>query len=220
MNALMPHAELATAGAFTTDQAARLIGMPTRAITSWLRGTPPLIASDYEPIEHRRLLSFEGLLEARVVGYLLQNGFKTRRLRQLMQHLRQKSGQRHPLARRDTISTTGDRVFEKDGDKFVNLLNDCYASAELLKGALRGHVEYEGARALYLEPDPRVLPMVRIDPRRAFGRPVVIDGNTAVPTATLAEAAQLEGPEGAADWYGVSPEAVRQAVEFEKRTAA
>lgn len=220
MNAPMPHAELATAGAFTTDQAARLIGVPTRDVTFWLKGPNALIASDYAPVERRHLLSFEGLLEARVVGYLAHNGFKLRRLRQLLRHLREKTGQRHPLARRDAISTTGDRVFEKDGERFVNLLNDCYADAELIKGALRGHVAYDGARALYLEPDPKVLPMVRIDPRRAFGRPIILDGETAVPTATLAEAEMLEGREGAAEWYGVSPEAVRQAVEFEKRTAA
>ncbi len=220
MNAPMPYAELARAGAYTTDQVGRLLGVKTRDIASWLRGATPLISSDYEPIEHRLLISFEGLLEARVVNYLINNEVKTRRLRQLMKQLREKSGQRHPLARRDAISTTGDRVFERDGEKFVNLLNDCYADGELLGAALRGHVAYDGARALYLQPEPNVLPMVRLDPRRAFGRPVVVDEGVAVPTAILVEAADLEGLEGAADWYGVSQDAVRQAVEFERLHAA
>lgn len=220
MNAPMPYSEMATAGAFTTDQVARLLGRETKDVRSWLNGQNPLILSDYEPVEHRRLLSFEGLIEARVVGYLLDSDFKRSRLRSLMQHLRATTGQRHPLARRDAISTTGDRVFERDGERFVNLLNDCYADAVLLRPALKGHVAYEGARALYLEPDPKVFPMVRIDPRRALGRPVVVDGSIAVPTSTLAEAAAQEGSVGAADWYGVSAEAVRQAVEFEKRSAA
>ncbi|WP_374470313.1 hypothetical protein [Phenylobacterium sp.] len=220
MNAPMPYTEMATAGAFTTDQVARLLGVETKEVRSWLQGQAPLILSDYEPVEHRRLLSFEGLIEARVIAYLLESGLGRPRLRGLMQHLRAKTEQRHPLARRDAISTTGDRVFEKDGERFVNLLNDCYADAVLLRPALRGHVAYDGARALYLEPDPKVFPLVRIDPRRAFGRPVVVEGAVAVPTATLAEAATHEGQSGAADWYGVSAEAVRQAVDFEKHSAA
>jgi uncharacterized protein (DUF433 family) len=220
MTAPLPYSEMATAGAFTTDQVARLVGVETRDVLSWLKGDEPLILSDYEPVERRRLLSFEGLLEARVVAYLLGNEFSKRRLRTLMSHLRRATRDRHPLAKRDQISTTGDRVFEKDGDRFVNLLNDCYAEAALLKPALRGYVEFAGTRALFLAPDPKVLPLVRIDPRRAFGRPVVVEGTAAVPTETLAEVAEVEGIAEAADWYGVTEEAVRQAIEFEQRVAA
>jgi uncharacterized protein (DUF433 family) len=219
MNAPMPYTELARSGGFTTDQVARLLDLKARSIAGWLRGAEPLIITDYLPVEHRPLISFEGLLEARVIGYLIDNGFTAARIRTLVKHLRKKTGLRHPLARRGAISTTGDRVFEKDGDRFVNLLNDCYADATLIRPALRGHVEYEGARALYLQPDPKVYPMVRVDPRRAFGRPVVVDDGVAVPTSTLADAAASEGHDEAADWYGVSAEAVRQAVEFEKRVA-
>jgi uncharacterized protein (DUF433 family) len=220
MNAPMPWTRLATAGAFTTEQAARLTGTSARAVAAWLRGEPPLIVSDYAPVEGRRLLSFEGVIEARAVAYLLAEGFKTRRLRALMVRLRERSGQDHPLAWKTAPTTTGDRVFEESEGRLINLLNDCYADPDLMRPALRGRVVFDGARALYLEPEPNVLPLVRIDPQRAFGRPVVVDGAVAVPTTALAEMADEESPSAAAAWFGVSEEAVRQAVAFEHTLAA
>ncbi len=220
MNAPMPWTMLVTAGAFTTDQVAHLTGGTARGVGAWLRGKHPLIISDYEPIEGRRLLSFEGLIEARAIAYLLDQGLTTRRLRTMMAELRRKYGERHPLARKHAITTTGDRVFEEDRGRLINLLNDCYADPDLMRPALRGRVVFEGNRALYLEPEPNVLPMVRIDPQRAFGRPVVVDKGIAVPTTTLAEMAAEDGNANAADWFGVSEDAVRQAVEFEQHLAA
>jgi uncharacterized protein (DUF433 family) len=137
-----------------------------------------------------------------------------------MSVLRTRTELRHPLSRKQAITTTGTTAFEEEDGKYIDLLKECYAHPELIRPALRGRVEFGTSGPLYLEPDPKVFPLVRIDPRRAFGRPVIVEGDVAVPTTTLAEAAGAEGAAGASDWFGVSESAVQQAVDFENRLAA
>jgi len=102
----------------------------------------------------------------------------------------------------------------------VNLANDCYAEPGLMRPALQGKVVFDRGRASHYIPYPAELPHVRIDPRVAFGRPVVVADKRAVPTGKLAGVARTEGLEAAADWYGVPEGDVEQAVAFEARLAA
>lgn len=212
--------ELGRRGAFTTSQVGRLIGVDPRKVASWIDGRPPLIVADFDRIAGRIALSFDALVEARAVAYLLAEGVSSRRLRSLMKTLRKRHGDQHPLARERALVTDGATTYEMDDGKFINLLNDCYASEEIIRPSLAGRVVFKGGRAAWLEPYPAELPLVRIDPQRAFGRPVVVDGRVAVPTETLTKAAETEGVEEAGDWFGVSVDAVEQAVTFEERLAA
>ncbi|MEI9889259.1 MAG: hypothetical protein WDN45_00180 [Caulobacteraceae bacterium] len=218
--------ELGRRGAFTSSQVAVLVGTTPEKVVSWLGGSPPLILSDLPTVAGRIAISFDGLIEARAVAHLLSEGAQQthrltrRRLARVMEVLRQRTGDRHPLARDRDLITNGLAVFELSDGKIINLLNDCYASTDLIGPSLRGRVEFKGGRAAWLEPYPNDLPLVRIEPARAFGRPVVVDMNTTVPTETLASAARADTPAEAADWYGVSEDAVDQAVEFEDRIAA
>lgn len=212
--------ELGRRGAFTTSQVARLVGVEARDVASWIDGNPPLLEPDYDRVAGRLALSFDALVEARAISYLLREGVKRRRLRQLMKTLRMRYSDRHPLARERDLVTDGGTVFELKDERFINLLNDCYASGDIIKPALAGRVIFKGGRAAWLEPYPKDLPLVRVDPRHAFGRPVVVDKGVAVPTETLTTTARQEGIEDAGDWFGVSSEAVHQAVAFEKRIAA
>ncbi len=212
--------ELGRRGAFTTSQVGRLIGVDPQKVASWTDGRPPLIMSDFDRVAGRIALSFDALVEARAVAYLISEGVSSRRLRSLMKLLRQRFTDDHPLARDRALITDGRSVFEWKDQKLIDLLSDCYASEEILRPCLAGRVVFRGGRAAWLEPDPQTLPLVRVDPQRAFGRPVVVDGSIAVPTETLTQAAETEGIEEAGDWFGVSEEAVKQAITFEKRLAA
>jgi uncharacterized protein (DUF433 family)/transcriptional regulator with XRE-family HTH domain len=212
--------ELGRRGAFTTSQVARLIGTEPETIASWLAGRPPLIASNLPQVAGRLAVSFDGLVEARAVSYLLREGIPRRKLARAMAAMRNRWGDPHPLARERSIMTDGASVLEIDGDRIVDLLNDAYVMSEALKPGLSGRVVFKSGRAAWLEPFPKDLPLVRIEPARAFGRPVIVEGKVSVPTSTLADSAKLEGREEAADWFGVSEEAVGQAVEFEHRLAA
>jgi len=212
--------ELGRRGAFTTSQVGRLIGVDPKKVATWISGDPPIIVSDYDRVAGRIALSFDALIEARAIAYLMSEGVSSRRLRSLMKLLRHRFDDPHPLARDRALITDGRSVFERKDQKLIDLLSDCYASEEILRPCLAGRVEFRGGRAAWLEPDPRALPLVRVDPQRAFGRPVVVDGDVAVPTETLKQAADVEGIGEAGDWFGVSEEAVKQAITFEERLAA
>lgn len=221
MSALLPWKNIAKIGGFTTTEVGRLLHRDSSQIASWLRGQPPIIAPDYEPINGRLVLSFPALVEARAVGYFVDEGVKPAAMRRIMEGLRKRTRQRHPLAAAKKFVTDGFRSFEQDGDALINLANDVYAEPTLMKPALHGHVVFDqGGRAVYLQPDPQAFPMVRIDPRHAFGKPVVVDQRRVVTTAALAGSVAADGLEEAAVWYGVSPAAATQAVEFERLLAA
>ena len=212
--------ELGRHGAFTTSQVATLVGATSEQVASWLGGHPPLIQPDLPSVAGRKAVSFEGLIEARAVAYLLKEGVARRRLAALMSVLRSRTNDVHPLARDRDLVTNGWAVYEVSDGKIVNLLNECYASDDIIKPTLSGRVIFRSGRAAWLEPYPSDLPLVRIEPARAFGRPVIVDGGVTVPTETLASSARIEGRAEAADWYGVCEEAVDQAVIFEERIAA
>jgi uncharacterized protein (DUF433 family) len=220
LNVPLQWKDIARDGGFTTTDVAKLLGREPREIASWLRGEPPLIAPDYLPINGRVILSFAALVEARAIAHFVDEGVKLSKLRRILAEFRRRKREAHPLARDEAYVTDGFRLFEKDGDRLINLSNDVYAEPTLMKPALRGHVVYEGGRAAFLEPEPVAAPLVRIDPRHAFGKPVVVDGGRVVTTEALAASVKVEGLEAAAKWYGVSTSAARQALEYERRRAA
>lgn len=220
MNAISPWRIGSHEGAFTTGQVGRLVGRDTAEIAKWTRGSPPLILSDYEPLDGRIVLSFDGLIEARLVSHMLRQGVPLRTLRNVSNRLKTASNPKHPFSMDRKFVSEGFRMFERDGDRLVNLANDCYAEPALMGPALDGKVVFERGRASYYLPYPAELPHVHIDPRVAFGRPVVVADKRAVPTAKLAETARVEGPEATADWFGIPKGDVDQAVSFEERLAA
>ena len=137
-----------------------------------------------------------------------------------MKAMRQRWSDPHPLARERKLTTDGSTVLELQGGKIIDLLTDAYLHPEVLRPALAGRVIFKSGRAAWLEPYPEEMPLVRIDPARAFGRPVVVEDSTAVPTEMLAMSAKVDGLTEAAEWFGVSRGAVTQAVAFEQRIAA
>lgn len=212
--------ELGRRGAFTTTQVAVLLGVEPSRVASWLSGSPPLISTDLPTVAGRLALSFDGLVEARAVNYLLAEGVSRRKLAKAMKAMRQRWSDPHPLARERQLTTDGASVLELKGEKIVDLLTDAYLHPEILRPALSGRVVFESGRAAWLEPYPTEMPLVRIDPARAFGRPVIVEDAAAVPTETLATSAEVDGVGEAADWFGVSEAAVNQAITFERRIAA
>lgn len=212
--------ELGRRGAFTTSQVGRLISADSEKVAAWLSGRPPLIEADLPNVAGRLAISFDGLVEARAIAYLLNEGIPRRKLAKAMEAMRKRYKDPHPLARERSLITDGAAVLEVEGERIIDLLHDAYVLAETIKPGLAGRVVFRSGRAAWLEPFPHDLPLVRIDPSRAFGRPVVVEDEVAIPTGVLSESAKGEGVAGAADWFGVSEEAVGQAVEFEERLAA
>lgn len=220
MNAISPWRVASHEGAFTTGQVGRLVGRDASEIAKWTRGSHPLILSDYEPLEGRIVLSFDALIEARLVSHMLRQGVLLKTLKSVSKRLKVGSITKHPFAMDRKLVSEGFRMFERDGDRLVNLANDCYAEPSLMGPALDGKVVFDRGRASYYLPYPAELPHVRIDPKVAFGRPVVVANKRAIPTAKLADTARLEGADVTADWFGIPAQDVEQAVSFEERLAA
>lgn len=217
---ILPWRQAATQGVYTTGQVARLFGRETREVAQWLRGDPPLIESDYAPVAGRRALSFEGLIEARLISGLLNQNVPLATLRAVSARLRQ-AGHRHPFAEDRAVISDGFRILEVDeAGRLINLLNETYAHPELMRPALVGRVVWRGGVPAMYQPDPEKLPAIRLDPKVAFGRPVVVDSGRVVTTERLAQAALDEGVDAAAEWFCIDPSVVEQAASFEARLAA
>jgi hypothetical protein len=182
IDTVLPWKAMLSAGAFNTVQAARLTGRKPAEVGVWLRGPKPVIAPDYEPVNGRLVLSFEGLIEARVVGYFVDHAVTLRTLREVMERLRRNSGERHPLARDGQYVTDGFRTIKVEDDKLINLANDVYLHPEAVREALKVRSSLRGARD---DADSRAdrSPLIVIDPRIAFGRSVVLENGHAVSTA-------------------------------------
>ena len=217
MNAPLKWSDILLEGGFTTHEVARLLGRSTAEVRSWLTGKNPIIARDYDELNGHHVMSFPALVEARAISYFVENGVPRHALRDTMKGLRAK-GERHPLARDKSFVTDGFRLIEIEGDRLINLANDVYAHVDLMRPALAGRVIFEHGRAATFYPDPET-PLVRIDPRHAVGKPVVVDQGRVVATSALATTAEDEGVDEAADWYGVSHAAAEQALRFEQARA-
>jgi len=222
VNKLRDWRDIGVAGGFTTEDVGRLLGIPPRTLGAWLRGERPLIHPDYEPINGSLILSFDAFVEARAIAHFLEEGVDPARLREIMDGLRRSTGHLHPLASDRKLVTDGFRLLElTDDGRLVNLANEVYAHNDLMKPALVGRIVFEAGKARYFLPDPNEAPLVRVDPRLAFGRPVVFEpGKRVVETAALAATAEDEGLQEAADWFDVTVDAARQALQFERRLAA
>lgn len=219
MNAPLNWADIASAGGFSPRDVARLLHVPVSSVVSWLKGVNPVILPDYEPLNGRPIMSFDALVEARAIAHFAET-LPLPRLREIMKEYRTVTQERHPLSHDKHFVTDKFRLLEVVGDKYVNVVNQVYAEPTLTEPLLRGQVVWDNGAARYFLPDPVNLPLVRVDPRFAFGKPVVVELNRVVTTSALADSANLEGVEEAADWFEVSTNAVQQAQQYEKRLAA
>lgn len=115
--------------------------------------------------------------------------------------------------------TDGKAIFMESTDdenerRILNLMNDNFEMGRIIERSLFDTIFYVDDLANRWQPNPKI-PRVIIDPKIAFGRPVIMD--CWVPTETLYDAYKVEeGTELAAEEFGVDEDAVIQAVKFER----
>lgn len=212
-----------TLGLYTVPMAARLIGADKAKVRSWVDGYSQSNAS---PIIHRQIpriggktaLGFLDLIEARFIRHF-NMWFSPQTIRRVSDKLRDRYDVEHPFAMNNRFRTDGRSIFMESTDdeeerRVLNLMNDNFVMEPVINRSLFDSIFYveDVARAWRpLDATPRVV----INPRIAFGRPVV--DKIWVPTETLANAAFVEGGvEEAAEEYDVEVEDVAQAVRFER----
>lgn len=182
----------ADVAAYTIREAASLAGVSPSTLGTWTRERAlttrrgkrlsPAIIVTPEP----RFLSFTNMVEAHVLAGLRKiRNIQLEKIRIAVRFVDKHFGIKHALAH---------EVFKTDGvDLFIEhldvILNASLDGQSVLQGLLSDHlerVEYDHGRAIRLFPlhrqgAPRT---IVVDPRRAFGRPVL--AGTSVPIVDIA----------------------------------
>jgi hypothetical protein len=214
-------------GFYTVREAARLlnIGQPSK-ITAWLhghrKGAGPIIRRQYVPIEGTQELGFWDLIEVRFVEHFRKQGVSLQALRKAAETARREWGQRHPFAMSNVKFLTDrvtvfSHVAQETGDKFLlNLVTKQYAMYVVLEEVLAKGVGFDPASGLAREWRPKKeFPHIALNPLVAYGQPAILPEG--VPTAAIFQTWKAENGSypAAADWYEITEDLAREAVEFE-----
>lgn len=211
-------------GLYSPKQAERLIGVEAEKIRRWLmpaRSTKgPLWEPEPQALGAEDTLSFKDLLELRAVAQFRRHNVSLSVIREALHTLSDYLQRDYPLIN-PQLSTDGKKVFlkllEESGEiAITDLSNRQNAFSDVITPSLIAGIEFDAkGEPIRWQPDPEDLGIV-IDPRFAFGKPIVLPSH--MPTSTLAQAAEVEGSaEDAARAYDVTQEEVERAVKFEER---
>lgn len=216
-------------GVYSLPEAARLTGLSQGRVREWFRGRRslearrPVFRGDYPLIDGDRAISFHDLIELFVGGQLRENGLSLQRLRKVHKQLQEEWKTRHPFCRHEILlSRDGKKVFTRGLDEVgrsevIEVLTHQRVFAEILLPFLK-RIDYDDATKLAKR--WFIANHVVVDPEICFGKPVV--DTVGISTITLSGAYYANGQkcDVVAEWFSVSPEVVRAAVDFERRLAA
>ncbi|MEB3338053.1 MAG: DUF433 domain-containing protein [Leptolyngbyaceae bacterium] len=218
--------------AYPMTDAARYLRIPFGTLRSWLKGRyyPVKEGQQYfQPLIQRPdpdlpQISFTNLVEAHVLRSIRKiHGVRLDKVRNALDYLDQQFGMPHPLARVE-FQTDGVNLFVESVGRLVSVSQDGQLTLRDVLKHLLTRVEWnEQGIATRLFPTTRSSPAdepkdeprsVSIDPRIAFGRPVVV--GTRIPTRAIVERYQAgESPESIADDFGCERLQVHDAIRFE-----
>ncbi len=218
--------------AYTASEAARILGLPLATLKAWSFGQASGGGRRFQPVikpadKSAKLLSFANLCELHVLSAIRRNHkIPLPKVRDSVAYLRTKIGSDRPLIDRQ-FRTNGIDLFVEHASK---LLNVSQQGQEAMRGefelALARIERDHGGMPVRLFPFSRSLSSekqqprtVVIDPRLAFGRPVI--SKVAVPTAIIVDRFRAGDSlaEMAGD-YGVAEAEIEEALRFEQRLAA
>ncbi|MGM0826405.1 MAG: hypothetical protein ACQEUY_17030 [Pseudomonadota bacterium] len=211
-------------GLYSPKQAERLIGVEADKIRRWLMparsSKGPLWEPEPQALGAEDTLSFKDLLELRAVAKFRSHNVSLPVIREALHELSELLQRDYPLIN-PQLCTDGQKVFlkalEESGETTViDLVKRQNAFEDVIVPSLRAGIEFNAkGDPVRWHPDLED-PSIVVDPRFAFGKPIVLPSH--MPTATLAQAAEVEGSaEAAARAYDVTQEEVERAVKFEKR---
>jgi uncharacterized protein (DUF433 family) len=215
--------------AYTLTEATRYLRLPAATLRSWVLGRAYPTAGggrQFSPLirpASRRppLLSFSNLIESHVLRSLrTEHGVSVKELRAALDYAEKRLGMDRLLLRQELRTEKG-RVFL---DRYGELI-ELSASGQLaMRRVLEEHlkrIEWDTSRfPVRLYPflssgAPGDARPIAIDPRIAFGRPVVL--RKGISTATIVERIDAgESVDNIADDYELGPSEVEQAILYER----
>lgn len=222
-------------GFYTSREAAQLIEVGNlRRIRSWLDGSPgsivgPLLKRDYHAVYKRapQELSFFDLIEVRFVEFFRENGVKTHTLRAALEVARETFGKRPFATNKIRFVVSQDKkiyVQESsipiasiaDDPKFWNLVKKQYEIVEVLHSKIEQGLIFDANTELAKQWRPRIekYPSIIIDPKKAYGQPVIDCG---LPTRLIFDTwkAEEKNIDLVSEWLDIPSFQVKAAVNFE-----
>jgi uncharacterized protein (DUF433 family) len=218
--------------AYSLREAAHYLDLPKATLRSWVRGQHYPAGSRrhfFEPLIRLPevgppLLSFVNLTEAYVLSAIRrQHRIPLQQVRTALRYLERQFKTRHPLADHQ-FETDGSSLFIQKLDQLINLTQEGQLEIhELLIQYLRIDRDPSGAVAkLYLltrRGDVNQPRTVVVDPRIAFGKPVLV--RRAIPTAVIAERYKAgDSTDALAEDYGCERPEIEEAIRCELQVEA
>jgi uncharacterized protein (DUF433 family) len=215
-------------GIYTVPEASRLTCVASPRIRRWLKGytffsgerehvSPPVWRGQLKPVDGALALGFLDLMEIRVVDAFLRAGVSWKTLREAERRGSKLFQTNHPFCTQ-RFETDGRAIFvdigaEPDEPKLLEIINSQAVFDEITSPFFKD-LEFSQDRVLErwwpLGDDRSVV----VDPRRAFGKPIVVDRG--VPTMILSSAAKAsKSIDEVVFWYDVAKNSVIDAMEFE-----
>lgn len=224
--------QLVGKGVYTLPEAARLLRVPVADLRRWVLGyrsggrlyRPVLVQPEIYRFDNTCVLTFLTLVEALFVKLFHSEGVSLPVIRRAAQRAARVFGQPHPFAL-EKLHTDGRRIYAEltqeapdpqvsSPRRWMEELDKGQLVFEVLASQWFRQLAYDSegvARVFRPQPDNE---KVLLDPTRSFGRPLVEPEK--VPTWPLYAMVKGGTPEDeVAEWFCVSPESVRAAVEFE-----
>lgn len=215
--------------AYTLAEAARYVRLPTATLRSWVLGRQYPTAkgrADFQPLirpvsEKPPGLSFSNLIEAHVLRSLrTEHGVPVSQLRRALSFAEKSLGIDRLLLRPELKADAGKVFLDRYGELIELTASGQLAMRRLFEDHLN-RIEWDTSRfPIRFYPflsavTPSEQRPIVIDPRLAFGRPVV--ASKTIATSTIAE--RIDAGESVRDIaadYDLAPSEVEQAVVYER----
>jgi len=218
-------------GIYTIADAARIVHTYPRNISRWSEGysfplkskrigssLPILLTKTYK-LDEKSILTFEQLMEIRLINLFRSKGVKLPVIRAAAQRASHIFGTDHPFAVKG-LATDGKEIFRIDPSEIQDL-NRATAAENLALGQrvigqfLEPYLlqleydDFDVARFWALPHKYRIV----LDPQRSFGQ--AIDVRSGVPARVLYSKVWAGEPiDRVAKWYGVDNQSVRDATDY------
>ncbi len=217
-------AKVSGIGLYTVPMVARLLGEKQRIVHAWLEGHPrseakPLIVRQLPKFGKGTVYGFLDLIEARFIKHFCDLGLSPQSIRKVSTKLREKYKEDHPFATKKRFRTDGRKIFMEvvetpEERRIIDVMSENFVMSQVIDKSLFDAILYSEDLAYRWRPLLE-MPLIVLDPKIAFGRPV-IDGAWTT-TSAVYKSFKAEGSQAAvADEFNISDDAVRQAVEFER----